>query len=386
MAAAITSSTEPKLGQRSKLVKCRTPFLEIVKKVPGQMVGQVAFTTNGERPQYEASEEQTQREKEEGEEEGKEEVQEGYGEAEEEIRSALARMYTAQPSRALDRYFTTLKDGSREWNEETLKTGICAFAAIAGCQRAEYFETPWSGLHYPTEIKELWRRTYPLMPCAVMDQNSGWVCPATWSHTFENATCTLTYCGSTPLSQGLNELATGPTSLDCGMFCQVLIWMGLRYMTGDDIFDRAFARRQFKIVQSWEKPGPEGNPLYPLYDRWSDSGTRIHTRTVYNHPSYLQKHPGGSARLQNTTQVDDEYLTFHPTSTCKSLSFDGVQQKLVEAYNTARDFADKEAMALWKRYPNYIHPALAPNCWGEMLIKSFESADNIIDVDRLRRE
>ena len=30
----------------------------------------------------------------------------------------------AQPSRALDHYFTTLKDGSRTWNEETLITGI----------------------------------------------------------------------------------------------------------------------------------------------------------------------------------------------------------------------------------------------------------------------
>ncbi len=43
-------------------------------------------------------------------------------------------------------------------------------------------------------------------------------------------------------------------------------------------------------------------------------------------------------------------------------------------------------MTLWERYLKYIHPALAPNCWGEMLIKSFESADNIIDVDKLRRE
>ncbi len=228
----------------------------------GQRAGQVAFTASSERPQYEASIEEGREEEEEEEEVV---VEEEYGEAEEEIRFAIARMYVAQPSSALVRYFTTLQDENRAWNEETLITGIRDFAAIAGYQRAEYFENPWSGLQYPTEVEELWRQTHPCLSRAARDESVGWICPPTWSHTFENAMCTITYCGSAPFSQGLNELATGPTSLDCGMFCQVLIWMGLRYMTGDGIFDRAFdvTIRQLTIVQSWCKSGPEGNSLYP---------------------------------------------------------------------------------------------------------------------------
>ena len=379
---------------------------EGISTVSRRMAEQVAFTTDNEHNEYDASSEhEGEREDEEERGDGEERENEGerveerekekgrcaeeYGEAEEEIRAAFARMHMTRPSKALNHYLTTLKDGSRTWNEETLIMGIHDFAAIIGCQRPKYFETPWSGLRYPAEIEELWCQTYPHLSRVAMEENFGWVCPQTWSYTFEDNTCTLTYCGSAPLSQGFNEAVIGPTSVDCGMVCQFLVGMGIRYMIGDKLFNRAFdvPGRQFRIVQSWNKSGRGGNPFYAFYDRFSSTSTRIHTLTFYNHSSYMEKHPGGRHRLENTTQVDDEYLMFHPSSTYKSLSLDEVQQKLVESYNEARDLADAKAMALWKLYPDYVHPNFAPHTWGEMHKKSCKmAADNIIDVEELRRD
>ena len=320
--------------------------------------------------------------------EGGEEEEEGYRRAEKHMRSTIAKMHTVEASRALDRYLKTLEDESRTWDEDTLHTGMRQFTAIVGHERVEYFENPWSGLHYPTKIDELWNQTYPRWSYATNSETSGWVCPPTWSYTFENSTATLTYCGSAPYSQALNELIIGPTAVDCGIWTQLALRFGMRYMMGDGLSDRVFDvnRMQIKIVQSWNKAGPEGNPLSPFYDLWSNFGSRTRTRILYNHPSYLEKHPGGTGRLQNTIQIDDEYLIFDPSSTCKTLSLEGVQWKFIEAYNKARDPADAKTMEQWKLYPEYIHPSLAPTSWGEMYERSTNRASESIDMTRLRRD
>lgn len=317
-----------------------------------------------------------------------EEEEEGYRRAEEHMRSTIAKMHTVEPSRALYRYLKTLEDESRTWNEDTLHTGMRQFTAVVGHERAEYFENPWSGLHYPTKIDELWSQTYPCWSYATNSVTSGWVCPLTWSYTFENSTATLTYCGSGPYSQALNELIIGPTALDCGMWTQVAFGFGMRYMMGDGLFDRVFDinKMQIKIVQSWNKAGPEGNLLSPFYDLWSYPGSRTRTRILYNHPSYPEKHPGGTGRLQNTIQIDDEYLIFDPSSACKTLSLEAVQWKFIEAYNKPRDAADAKTMEQWKLSPEYIHPSLAPNSWGEMYKRSITRASEKIDMTRLRRD
>lgn len=65
------------------------------------------------------------------------------------------------------------------------------------------------------------------------------------------------------------------------------------------------------------KAGTIENLLYDFYGysnttdalQWE---TRIWTRTVFNRPIYLAKHPGGTRRLETVTQIDDYNIDFDP--------------------------------------------------------------------------
>jgi hypothetical protein len=95
------------------------------------------------------------------------------------------------------------------------------------------------------------------------------------------------------------------------MFCQILIWMAIRFLLGDALFDQVFKLKagQFILTQKWNSPvnhaGSMGNLLYCFLDTPSeDSDTslqnsRIIVKTVFNHPEYISKHPGGSKRFSN---------------------------------------------------------------------------------------
>lgn len=292
----------------------------------------------------------------------------------------------AKASRTLDRYFSELKIGSRIWDEETFITGIHSFAAIIGNRREEYFEVPLSGLHYPDEMEKMLCQKYPSLSSSADD--FGWICPPTWSISVKDCRCTYTYGRSGSLSQGLNEFVAGPTSVDCGMCAALMVVMGIRYMIGDDIFDRAFdiPERPFRIVQSWNKSGPEGNPLYAFYDLLSNSEGRLRTTVFPNHTNYRLRHPGGPAELENTTQIDDEYFLFDPHTVRKSLSSEEVLQHLVDKYNEPRDSADFKVLARWKQHPAYVHPRLAPFSYGEMYERASESAKDEIDVYSLKQD
>jgi len=136
----------------------------------------------------------------------------------------------------------------------------------------------------------------------------------------------LTYQGEAPLSKGLNELLQGPTTLDCGMWCQLLLWMAIRYLIGDGLFDKLFkfGKRQFTLTQNHYQPmnkaGTTGSLLYPFYDKplhgkatdSLESQTRIQTRAVYGHTAYIAKHPGGEARLYHVTQINGDNIIFEP--------------------------------------------------------------------------
>ena len=91
------------------------------------------------------------------------------------------------------------------------------------------------------------------------------------------------------------------------------MWMAIRYLIGDTLFDALFSfeKDEFILTQKWHVPmnkaESEGNLSYHFYDDPARSTieTWIGAKTVYNHPEYIAKHPGGTGRLQNVIRIHE---------------------------------------------------------------------------------
>lgn len=289
-----------------------------------------------------------------------------------------SELHAESASILLQTYFTELSERVPSWELQDFLKGIDRFARLWGSERAKTFPNKFSGLHSPHSFAKVWNETQP-EPLTAFDLNirlqcpSGWVC-RTWEGRF-----VMVYDSNAPLSQGLNELVCGPSTLDCGMYCQLIIWMRIRYLLGDKLFDTIFnfGRGQFILTQKWyaqmNKAGTLGNLLYHIYDDPRNTATlslptpRIETRAFFNHPSYLNKHPGGTARLENVTQVsnssgdgdddDDDscyIVIFDPKSQQNILSKAELDQTLRQAFDSPQDFADFEKLEINKKFPESV--------------------------------
>lgn len=285
------------------------------------------------------------------------------------LANLLSEIHTRPSSRHLIAYFEALKDGSRKWDVGTFITGAQYLAKIIGPGRDMYYEDPLQGLHFPPSFADLWNQTHPQ---SRIDSLHFAVCPPGWSSGIESLRLDLTYTGEGPLSMGLNLLFEGPTTLDCGMFCQLLQWMAIRYLIGDDMFDRLFPfkKGEFTISQQCYKPVDPatqiGNLLFPFYDRplhekaeyHLKSRARIQMRAFFNHPRYLSKHPKGTGRLQNVIQIDDYLVTFRPGAPQNILSSEELEVALIAAYNAPRTLADEAEIRFFATNPDNVHPYL----------------------------
>lgn len=132
----------------------------------------------------------------------------------------------------LQAYFEELKKGSPTWDADIFIKGANRLANIVGSDRVRYYGETLKGIHYPNSFTELWNQRYPQQPITVLDREIRHQCPPSWSNGLKDFRHVLSYQGEVPLSYGLNELLQGPTTLDCGMFCQLLLWMAIRYLIG----------------------------------------------------------------------------------------------------------------------------------------------------------
>lgn len=292
---------------------------------------------------------------------------------EKEQRATIAsNLHSSPTTELLQTYLEKLKTGlsCSNWNVDTFSEGARVIAKICGADKAKYYDKSLEGLHYPTTFIELWNEANPKYPVTVWDQDFRRQCPAGWEHRQEGACWVVRYLGAKPLSQGLNDFLRGPTTIDCGMFCQFILWMAIRYLVGDDLFDASFKFEagDFVLTQSWiESPDSKdltGNPLYWFYDAPHPRDTlqgvtthqRIGTRTFFNHPAYLVKHLGGMDLLHNVTQIDGYNHIFHPASK-NVLSDAELDQMLLEAYNEPQDLADLEKIYTYEKIlDGYAHP------------------------------
>ncbi|KAJ5115556.1 hypothetical protein N7526_011437 [Penicillium atrosanguineum] len=307
----------------------------------------------------------------------------------------LSEIHTRPSSRHLSAYFEALTDGSRKWDVDTFIRGAQYLAKIIGPEKGRYFEDPLQGLHYPSSFAELWNQTYPQQR---IDMLHFAVCPPGWSSGIENCRLDLTYTGDGPLSMGLNVLFQGPTTLDCGMFCQLLVWMAIRYLIGDNMFDLLFQfkKGEFTISQQCHKPVDPatqiGNLLFPFYDRplhdkteyHLEARTRIQMRAFFNHPRYLAKHPKGTGRLQNVIQIDDCFITFRPGAPQNLLSSEQLEGALIAAYNAPRTLADEAEIRFFATNPDNIHPYLKKS-FGSLAREAKDFADHTLSEAEWRK-
>jgi hypothetical protein len=213
------------------------------------------------------------------------------------------------------------------------------YGNLNGSKRAEYYPNSLMGLHYPNSFAELWRETHPQLPFSTLDNDFRFQHPSSWSQEIRDDRWMFIHQGE-EVSQGFIDVAKGPAILDCGMFNPLPYWFTILYLTGVELFKPLFpfAKGEFILTQVWHKPmndlGTVGNLLYPFFDvplceETADSKeTRIRSEVVFNHPSYLKKHPGGDARLQNVIRVDRRNVIFVSGGSQNILSDTELAQKL----------------------------------------------------------
>lgn len=290
----------------------------------------------------------------------------------------LSKLHDLPTTELLQTYLDKLGKGLPciNWNVNTFIEGAKALAKICGADKVNYYDKPLEGLHYPTTFTELWNEANPQHPITSWDQDFRRQCPPGWEHWQEGASWVVRYKGEKPLSQGLNDFLRGPTTIDCGMFCQFILWMAIRYLVGDDFFDASFRfkRGEFVLTQAWIEPPDSGsltgNPLYWFYDlplpgdssRYMEA---ITTRTFYNHATYLSKHPGGMGNLQNVTRIGGINFVFRPFAH-SIISNTELEQMQLNIYNAPRDLADHDKIALYVIIPTYVHRDFEPKSFGDL--------------------
>ncbi|KZL86235.1 hypothetical protein CI238_13162 [Colletotrichum incanum] len=310
------------------------------------------------------------------------------GEKTQERAEILSELHDALPTSNLQAYFADLKSRPPAWDIETFIEGAMVLSDLIGHKRAAYYDNPLKGPHSLNSFTQSWNKMHSQHPITMWDQDIRRQCPPTWFNGLIDDNWVLSYRGEAPLSQGLNELLQGPTTLDCGMWCQFLLWMSLRYLIGDELFDSWIPLKngRFALTQMWGDPmndnGTIGSLLYSFYDEHGqDSQARIQTRTVSNHPTYSMKHPGGMGSLQNVTQVDGRNLVFDPSAPQNVLSETELKQKLLDDFNAPQDSADLEKQLLYKLHPSLVHPHFHPKTFGTLAEEAEKHANDVLDED-----
>ncbi|KAF2158365.1 hypothetical protein M409DRAFT_38291 [Zasmidium cellare ATCC 36951] len=317
-------------------------------------------------------------------------------EDEEERTNILSRLQKEEPSQPLRRFLETLKLGSPVWDISIFAEYLRKLAHICGPGREEYYENDLKGLHYPASFMELWNQTYARLPITASDDDFyfQWVCPPGWTPEIRQSCVVYSYHGEAPLSEGLYDVLAGPATLDCGMRTQLFFWVTTIGVFGDKLFHEKFrfAKGQFVLTQGLyvRYDGIDGNPLLPYFDptlgpevesKPEKPQIRIQIKAMFNTSTYILKHPGGTARLQNVIQINEQYIIHEQPSTKNSLSATELDEKLRQAYNTPRTNADERELWRWGHSSAHIvHAQLHPKSFGDLFKEAEKYAHHMLSV------
>ena len=240
--------------------------------------------------------------------------------------------------------------------------GIVKFTVIANLsseERTFFYGHQFLGLYYPSNITALWNSisNETMYPSSFYT-----LAPKDWVSSSGDGSLILIYNGSSP-SRALNQLIKGPTVIDCGMFCQLGIWFGIRYMLGDAPFDEIFGRQPFVITQylfngiTDEAQPYAGFTLYPFHSHTTEINiNKIQVFYATNCMEYQLKHPGGECNGEHCLILNGGYYIFDPGSgRTQSLDRSTINHLLLQAFNQEQDSNDAAQMALFRSDPDRIH-------------------------------
>jgi DNA replication protein DnaC len=272
--------------------------------------------------------------------------------------------YSMSQTDELSKYLAKLKT-AKEQKPRVFIEGVQLFTKIANFnkeQRLEFFGNKFAGLHYANDLTDWWNASSGERIEA--HQLIG-LCPCKWDFEIRQNLQSFIYRGDKP-SIALDKFLQGPTVIDCGMFCQLSIWFGIRYMLGDEKFNQLFGNTPFYITQLFYVPIEDpsmpysGNPLYPFFTRNFDAQKQeptIEIMHVPNHPQYQIKHPGGASGGNNCIVIDNGYTIFKPgLEKTAALSIDEVELRMVDAFNSPQNDKDQQQLALYAETPECLHP------------------------------
>jgi hypothetical protein len=292
----------------------------------------------------------------------------------------LSNLHNEPASPDLQAYYKSLKEGSPTCTIDAFIEGGKSFVNRCGSEKL------LKGLLYPSAFVEQWNQQNPERPITVWDDEIRYQCPPSWSNEVIKGVWVLRYLGEDLFGQGFNELLKGPTTIACGMWIQLFLWMALRWAKGDKTLGQKFKfkKGEFTLTQYWDQPmndaGTKGNLLYSFYDLplGDTTNSRIRSKTIFNHPKYRATHPGGVAYKHNIIQCDNEYMIFDPATPPNMVSHSDLEKRFLQEYNVPRDVADWETLWRYIKFPEYIHPRLTPKNFGTLAREAEEYADHTL--------
>lgn len=253
------------------------------------------------------------------------------------------------------------------------KAGVELYTRIANMlpsDRVISYGTVYGGLYTNNHLAELWNRNRATKE-RIAPHGLDSIAPDVWEIIAEDHTMALRYSGSSPAS-GLDQLLLGPSVIDCGMFCQLGIYFGLRYVLGDRAFDAHFGEKPLLVTrflyegESESKKAHIANPLFAFFEK--EPMDSVFIEHVFNHPMYPLKHPGGNCGGQNCLVIGENYHIFEPLTDDTSLPRDKVIEQLLAAYNAEPDQHDQDALIV---FGNKDNVDFFQSCYGSIYQFSF---------------
>lgn len=241
----------------------------------------------------------------------------------------------------------------KELTVQNFKEGVQRFIMLANMlpeERVAFYGNRYAGLYNNNHLAELWNaicsREDIIAPHALDE-----FVPSDWEIIADEGSISLKYTGFTAAA-ALNELLRGPTVIDCGIFCQLGIWFGIRYVLGDERFNNEFGNQAFWITRSNFEAVREGfesggSPLFSFFTSITQDSVSI--EHVFNDAAYRLKHPGGNSGGENCLVIDNLYYTFSPLKVTARNGFSRTEviQELLDVFNAAPDFNDEEAIKVF---------------------------------------
>ncbi|KAI5465196.1 hypothetical protein BGZ63DRAFT_402082 [Mariannaea sp. PMI_226] len=250
---------------------------------------------------------------------------------------------------------------------------IRLFVNLTGPDRAKYFGK-LTGLHSPSSFLSAWNKEYriklqPEIP----------LCPFSWAYVYSKGGRGLIYTRDAAVTDGFPELLVRPVIIDCGVWRQLILWLAIWYLIGDETFNKVFSckPREFTLM-----PDHDGllRRFYDLPEAGeSQPQPNIQISTVYNDVTYPAKHPAGCERLQNVISINDVHFIFNPGGP-SILSVAELEQRLRAAYNTPQQPEDRDIIRLYKENPEKVPPGLRKH-----LSENDQYVDRTLDEDEWGR-